>query len=96
MDLQVIAPGPDLGPLATHQNWDAMYDEVARLIGEHRTTLVFTLSRRWAERVALNLQKRLGADAVMAHHGSQRFARKVNLLKGLVPRELLLDASAFL
>ncbi len=60
MDLQVIAPGPELGPLATHPHWEAMYDEVARLIGEHRTTLVFTLSRRFAERVALNLQKRLG------------------------------------
>jgi len=70
MDLQVIAPGPELGPLATHPHWEAMYDEVARLIGEHRTTLVFTLSRRHAERVALNLQKRLGTDAVMAHHGS--------------------------
>ena len=70
MDLQVIAPGPELGPLATHPHWEAMYDEVARLIGEHRTTLVFTLSRRHAERVAINLQKRLGTDAVMAHHGS--------------------------
>ncbi len=78
MDLQVTAPGPELGPLATHQHWEAMYDEVARLVAEHRTTLVFTLSRRWAERVALNLQKRLGTDAVMAHHGS--LARKERLL----------------
>jgi ATP-dependent helicase Lhr and Lhr-like helicase len=78
MDLQVIAPGPELGPLATHPHWEAMYDEVARLIGEHRTTLVFTLSRRHAERVALNLQKRLGTDAVMAHHGS--LARSERLL----------------
>src|ERR1019366_3551365 len=54
MDLQVIVPGPELGPLATDPHWEAMYDEVARLIGEHRTTLVFTLSRRFAERVALN------------------------------------------
>src|SRR6202167_3554686 len=50
MDLQVIAPGPELGPLATHPHWEAMYDEVARLIGEHRTTLVFTLRRRHAQR----------------------------------------------
>ncbi|HUO05952.1 MAG TPA: crosslink repair DNA glycosylase YcaQ family protein [Candidatus Binataceae bacterium] len=77
MDLQVIAPGPELGPLATHQHWDAMYDEVARLIGEHRTTLIFTLSRRWAERVALNLQKRVGADTVMAHHGSLARAERL-------------------
>jgi len=77
MDLQVIAPGPELGPIATHPHWEAMYDEVARLIGEHRTTLVFTLSRRHAERVALNLQKRLGADAVMAHHGSLARAERI-------------------
>ena len=77
MDLQVIAPGPDLGPLATHPHWEAMYDEVARLIGEHRTTLVFTLSRRHAERVAINLQKRLGIDAVMAHHGSLARAERL-------------------
>ncbi len=77
MDLQVIAPGPELGPLATHPHWEAMYDEVARLIGEHRTTLVFTLSRRHAERVALNLQKRLGTDAVMAHHGSLARAERL-------------------
>src|SRR5216684_4344059 len=77
MDLEVVAPGPDLGPLATHPHWDAMYDEVARLIGEHRTTLVFALSRRTAERVALNLQKRLGTDAVMAHHGSLARAERL-------------------
>ena len=77
MDLEVIAPGPDVGPLATHQHWDAMYDAVARLIGEHRTTLVFALSRRTAERVALNLQKRLGTDAVMAHHGSLARAERL-------------------
>lgn len=78
MDLQVIAPGPELGPLATHQHWDATYDQIAELILAHRTTLIFTLSRRWAERVAVNLQKRVGADAVMAHHGS--LARKERML----------------
>jgi ATP-dependent helicase Lhr and Lhr-like helicase len=70
LDLKVIAPGPELGALATHQHWEAMYDTLAALIREHRTTLVFTLSRRWAERIALALQKRVGADTVMAHHGS--------------------------
>ena len=70
LDLQIIAPGPELGPLATHQHWEAMYHTLATLIEEHRTTLVFTLSRRWAERIALALQKKLGTNAVMAHHGS--------------------------
>jgi len=77
MDLRVVTPGPELGPIATHPHWEALYDELAKLVGEHRTTLVFTLSRRAAERVAVNLQKRLGTEAVMAHHGS--LARKERL-----------------
>src|SRR6266851_1965915 len=88
MDLQVVAAGPDLGPLATHPHWDAMYDEVARLIGEHRTTLVFTLSRRTAERVAVNLQKRLGTGAVMAHHGSLARAERLDAEQKLKRGEL--------
>ncbi|MGH7933474.1 MAG: DEAD/DEAH box helicase, partial [Candidatus Binataceae bacterium] len=77
LDLEVIAPGPDLGSLATHPHWEAMYDAIASLIRDHRTTLIFTLSRRWAERIALALQKRLGADAVMAHHGSLARAERL-------------------
>ncbi len=86
LDLQVLAPGPELGPLATHPHWEAVYDRIAELIGQHRTTLVFTLSRRWAERVALALQKRLGRQAVMAHHGSlaraERLAAEQRLKRG--------------
>src|ERR1700732_2270636 len=96
MDLKVMAPGPDLGALATHQHWEAMYDAVAALVREHRTTLVFTLSRRWAERIALNLQKRLGNDAVMAHHGSlaraERLAAEQRLKRGEL-RALVATAS---
>jgi ATP-dependent Lhr-like helicase len=86
LDLQVLAPGPELGPLATHPHWDAVYDKIAELIGEHRTTLVFTLSRRWAERIAIALQKRVGEQAVMAHHGSmaraERLAAEQRLKRG--------------
>ncbi len=88
LDLSVIAPGPELGPLATHQHWEAMYDTVATLIREHRTTLVFTLSRRWAERIALALQKRIGADAVMAHHGSLARAERLKAERRLKSGEL--------
>src|SRR5713226_8633167 len=77
LDLKIIAPGPELGALATHQHWEAMYDALASLIRDHRTTLIFTLSRRWAERIALALQKRVGADAVMAHHGSLARAERL-------------------
>ncbi|HEY2524242.1 MAG TPA: DEAD/DEAH box helicase, partial [Candidatus Binataceae bacterium] len=96
MDLKVMAPGPDLGALATHPHWEAMYDAVAALVREHRTTLVFTLSRRWAERIALNLQKRLGNDAVLAHHGSlaraERLAAEQRLKRGEL-RALVATAS---
>ncbi len=87
-DLQVIAPGPQLGPIATHQHWEAMYEEIAKLVQAHRTTLVFTLSRRWAERIALNLQKRLGTDAVMAHHGSLARAERLKAEQRLKRGEL--------
>lgn len=88
LDLQIIAPGPELGSLATHQHWEAMYDALAALIREHRTTLVFTLSRRWAERIALALQKKIGADAVMAHHGSLARAERLAVEQKLKRGEL--------
>ena len=65
-----------------------MYDAVAQLIREHQTTLVFTLSRRWAERIALALQKRLGEDAVAAHHGSLARAERLDAEQRLKRGEL--------
>jgi len=88
VDVKVIAPGPELGTLATHPHWDAMYDAVAQLIREHQTTLVFTLSRRWAERITLALQKRLGEDAVAAHHGSLARAERLEAEQRLKCGEL--------
>jgi len=87
-DIKVIAPGPELGTLATHPHWDAMYDAVAQLIRDHQTTLVFTLSRRWAERIALALQKRLGEEAVAAHHGSLARAERLDAEQRLKRGEL--------
>jgi ATP-dependent helicase Lhr and Lhr-like helicase len=88
LDLQIIAPGPEIGSLATHQHWEAMYDALAALIREQGTTLVFTLSRRWAERIALALQKRVGVDAVMAHHGSLARAERLQAEQRLKRGEL--------
>ena len=50
--------------------WDEIYDRVAALAQEHRTTLVFVNTRRLAERVAHHLGERLGENAVLPHHGS--------------------------
>ncbi len=70
MDLQVIAPLPQLGAVATNAVWDATYDRLAELIRTHQSTLIFCNSRRLAERIAVRLTERLGEDEVAAHHGS--------------------------
>ena len=69
-DLAVEVPRSELGPIATHELWEEIYDRLAALVQQHRSTLVFTNTRRVAERVAHHLASRLGNDAVAAHHGS--------------------------
>src|SRR2546421_479460 len=49
---------------------DEIHQRLARLIAEHRTTLVFVNTRRLAERVTLHLSERFGAEHVTSHHGS--------------------------
>ncbi|MBV9610062.1 MAG: DEAD/DEAH box helicase, partial [Acidobacteria bacterium] len=77
MDLAVQVPGMELGPVASNELWDEIYDRIAALVREHRSTLVFVNTRRLAERVAHNLAERLGEDKVAAHHGS--LSRKLRL-----------------
>jgi ATP-dependent Lhr-like helicase len=77
MDLAVEVPQDELGPVASNEMWQEIYDRISALIDEHRTTLVFVNTRRLAERVTHNLAERLGEDAVLAHHGS--LSRKLRL-----------------
>ena len=77
MDLAVEVPQDELGPVASNEMWQEIYDRITALINEHRTTLVFVNTRRLAERVAHHLGERLGEDAVLAHHGS--LSRKLRL-----------------
>jgi ATP-dependent Lhr-like helicase len=77
MDLGIEAPRDELGPVASAEMWDEIYDRVAALVREHRTTLVFVNTRRLAERVAHHLGERLGDDAILPHHGS--LARRLRL-----------------
>ena len=50
--------------------WDQLYQRLANLVGEHRTTLIFVNTRRLAERVTRHLSDLLGEENVAAHHGS--------------------------
>ncbi|MBZ5509303.1 MAG: DEAD/DEAH box helicase [Acidobacteriia bacterium] len=77
MDLAVEVPGQELGPVASNELWDEVYDRIVQLVQEHKSTLVFVNTRRLAERIAFNLAERMGEDVVGAHHGS--LARKLRL-----------------
>ncbi|MBV8170877.1 MAG: DEAD/DEAH box helicase [Candidatus Eremiobacteraeota bacterium] len=77
MDLSVEVPRDELGPVASNEMWAEIYDRLAQLISEHRTSLIFVSTRRLSERVAHNLVERLGAGTVMPHHGS--LARHIRL-----------------
>ncbi|HEX3682327.1 MAG TPA: DEAD/DEAH box helicase [Bryobacteraceae bacterium] len=81
MELAVEIPRDELSVVASTEMWNEIYDRVAELILAHRTTLVFVNTRRLSERVAHALGERLGADAVLPHHGS-------------LSRQLRLDAEA--
>ena len=70
MDLAVEVPRDELGAVASNEAWGEIYDRIAALTLEHRTTLVFVNTRKLAERVAHNLSQRLGDDVVLPHHGS--------------------------
>ena len=78
MDLAVEVPRSEMGPIATNEMWGEIYDRIAELALQHRSTLVFVNTRRLAERVSLHLSERLGEDQVAAHHGS--LARKLRLV----------------
>jgi ATP-dependent helicase Lhr and Lhr-like helicase len=77
VNLAIEVPGSELGPVATHEMWDEIYERIAGLVRRHRSTLVFVNTRRLAERVAHHLAERLGNEAVATHHGS--LSRKLRL-----------------
>jgi ATP-dependent Lhr-like helicase len=69
-DLAIELPASPLAPVMANEVWAEIYDRLAELVREHRTTLIFVNTRRLAERAARHLADRLGEDAVTAHHGS--------------------------
>ena len=77
LDLGVEVPATLLGPVATNEMWEEIYDRIVELSNQHRSTLVFVNTRRLVERVAHHLAERLGEEKVCAHHGS--LSRKLRL-----------------
>jgi ATP-dependent helicase Lhr and Lhr-like helicase len=77
LDLGVEVPATELGPVASNEMWDEIYERIVQLVNTHRSTLVFVNTRRLAERIAHHLGERLGEENVAAHHGS--LSRKLRL-----------------
>jgi ATP-dependent Lhr-like helicase len=77
LDLGIEVPPMPLGPVASNELWDSIYDRLVALVAEHRSTLVFVNTRRMAERLCHELGERMGEDNVAAHHGS--LSRKLRL-----------------
>jgi ATP-dependent helicase Lhr and Lhr-like helicase len=76
-DLQLELPPAPLEAVMSGEVWTQIYDRLAQLIREHRTTLVFVNTRRLTERVARHLSERLGEENVAAHHGSLSKERRL-------------------
>ena len=69
-DLAIELPGSPLMPVMATEVWSEIYDRLADLVRQHRSTLIFVNTRRLAERVARHLAERLDGAEVTAHHGS--------------------------
>ncbi len=78
LDLGIELPDSPLQAVMSGEVWDEVYNRLAQLIREHKTTLVFVNTRRLAERVARHLGERIGDENIAAHHGS--LAREQRLL----------------
>jgi ATP-dependent Lhr-like helicase len=70
LDLSIEIPSSPLTAVMANEVWTEIYDRLIYLINTHETTLIFVNTRRLAERLAHNLNERLGAGHVLAHHGS--------------------------
>jgi len=96
LDLAVEVPPSPLGTVCSHEQWEEIYARIADLVRAHRTTLVFVNTRKMAERIAAQLTKLLGEDAVTSHHGSLARERRLDAeqrLKAGALRALVATAS---
>jgi len=86
LDLAIELPESPLQAVMSGDVWDEVYDRLAQLIRQHKTTLVFVNTRRLAERVSRHLGERIGDENIAAHHGSlareQRLAAEQRLKAG--------------
>jgi ATP-dependent Lhr-like helicase len=86
LDLSIELPDSPLEAVLSNEQAKSVYDRMAVLIAEHRTTLIFVNTRRMAERLARALSERIGEENITSHHGSlareQRLSAECRLKEG--------------
>ena len=91
MDLAVEIPNSPLEAVMSTEVFSEVIQRLARLVEEHKTTIIFVNSRRMAERLATRLEDAVAAiglekNLVGAHHGSmskdKRFVCEDRLKRG--------------
>ncbi len=82
-DLGIELPPDALEAVMSAQSWSAVYQRIAALVSEHRTTLIFVNTRRHAERATRHLAELVGEDDITSHHGSLSTAHRHNAEKRL-------------
>src|SRR5437762_9231279 len=75
--------GPATNPEARVSIWPAIHPRILELIRAHRSTIVFTNSRRLSERLAQRLNELAGEELVRAHHGSVAREQRVQIEEDL-------------
>jgi ATP-dependent Lhr-like helicase len=85
LDLQVVSPVEQFGPLPERTIWPSIYRLLAREVAHHRSTIIFANNRRSVERITSMVNEELTAAnepsangepsaddslCVRAHHGS--------------------------
>src|SRR3954469_25580389 len=96
MDVSIVVPPSPLSTVCSHEQWDEIYKQIAGLIEEHRTTLVFVNTRKLAERITARLCEVMGEDKVTCHHSSLSKQRRFDAehrLKGGSLKALVATAS---
>jgi ATP-dependent Lhr-like helicase len=97
LDLAIEVPSEELGSVTSTAMWQEIFDKLATLAGQHRSTLVFVNTRRLVEKISFELTERLGPEAVAAHHGSLSRALRLDAEQRLKAGEIkILIATASL
>ena len=101
MDIAIEMPRSPLEAVMSNEVWAEVYDRLADLVREHRTTLIFVNTRRLAERAAKHLAERLdepeGFEGAVGAppptgHSKSKSAALVTSHHGSLSREQRLEA----